>query len=104
MSELYNPENAVLDPEEQWFEDHFEEYVPENCCIAESIRPPLRRPPIAAAPREVVRRSLCLVPPFSLNFWQKLIEFVYYGYPPLVRQQYTFCVFPLHRPGFLHPR
>lgn len=28
MNETYKPENAVLDPEEQWFEDHYEEYVP----------------------------------------------------------------------------
>ena len=28
MSDKYDPENALLDQEEQWFEDHFDEFVP----------------------------------------------------------------------------
>lgn len=37
MNDVYNPENVILDPEEQWFEDHFEEYVPGTLADRESL-------------------------------------------------------------------
>jgi len=37
MNEAYNPEKAVLDAEEQWFEDNFDGFVPESPEERESL-------------------------------------------------------------------
>ena len=37
MNKKYNPENVVLDPEEQWHEDHADEFVAAHSAERESL-------------------------------------------------------------------
>ena len=45
MNENYRPEDAVLDPEEQWFEDHSNEFVPGKSEDRESLMQAASQPP-----------------------------------------------------------
>ena len=45
MSDTYKPENAVLDSEEQWFEDNFDGFVSENQAARDSLIRAASNPP-----------------------------------------------------------
>jgi len=45
MSAGYNPETTALDPEEQWYEDHFDEFTNLGSEVRESLVKAASQPP-----------------------------------------------------------
>ncbi len=52
MKTDYVPENAELDAEEQWYEDHLEEFVPGDPKDRASLMEAARKPPVILGERK----------------------------------------------------